>query len=67
MGRKSKEIKAVLHPSNTEAGKRSYEKKICDFYAAQVGKKLHSYNMSKKQRLEILQLLMDNFNAAGKV
>lgn len=63
MGRKYKEIKAVLYISESENGKRRFEKKICDFYAAQVEKKLHSYNLTKQQKLEILQLLMDDYTA----
>lgn len=63
MGQKYKEIKAVLYIPESESGKRCFEKKICDFYAAQVEKNLHSYNLTKQQKLEVLQLLMDDYTA----
>lgn len=62
MGRKCKEIKAVLYLPESENGICHFDKKICDFYAAQVEKKLHSSNLTKQQKLEILHLLMDDYS-----
>lgn len=62
MGRRCKEIKVTLHSPESENGLRCFEKRICDFYAAQVEKKLNYCDFTKQQKLELLQLLMDNYN-----
>jgi hypothetical protein len=59
VGRKSQEIKAVLHLPESEIGMRRFEKKMGDFYASQVEKRL--LPLPKKQKLEVLQALIDNF------
>ena len=58
-GRKPKEIKAVLHLPDNEQVIQQFGKKMADFYAAQVEKRLQS--MPKERKLEIVQGLMDNY------
>lgn len=59
VARKTNEIKAVMHLPESETAIRQFEKKICNFYAAQVEKKLCS--LPKKEKLEVLQNLIENF------
>ena len=56
MGQKKKEIKAVLHlPENVNTIRR-FEKKMCDFYAAQVEQRLQS--LPKEKKLEVLDIMI---------
>jgi len=56
MGRQRKEIKAVIVPPKCKQGMRQFEKKICDFYAAQVEQRLRS--LPKEQKLEVIDALL---------
>jgi hypothetical protein len=60
VGQKRKEIKAVLHLPENEQAIRQFEKKICDFYAAQVEQRLHS--LPKEKKLEVLKIMLSSFN-----
>lgn len=60
---RTKKITAVLHLPETEAGIRSFEKKICSFYCAQVEKQLHTYSLSKEEKLEVVQSLMEEYKS----
>ena len=61
MGRSKKEIRAVLHLPDNEQALRQFEKKICDFYAAQVERKLHS--LPKDKKIEIVDALIANYES----
>ena len=61
MGRGNKEIKAVLHLPDNERTIHRFEKKLCDFYTAQVEKELR--HLSKEKKLEVLQELLTGFSA----
>ena len=56
MGRQRKEIKAVIVPPKSKQGIRQFEKRICDFYAAQVEQRLRS--LPKEQKLEVIDALL---------
>jgi len=56
MGRQKKEIKAVLVLPKSEKALRQFEKKICDFYAAQVEQRLQS--LPKEKKLEVIDALL---------
>ena len=56
MGRQRKEIKAVIVPPKNKQAIRQFEKRMCDFYAAQVEKRLHS--LPKEKKLEVLDSLI---------
>ena len=58
MRRQKKEIKAVLHLPKSDQALRQFEKRMCDFYAAQVEKRLHS--LPKEQKLEVLNAMLSN-------
>ena len=58
MRRQKKEIKAVLHLPKSDQAIRQFEKRMCDFYAAQVEKKLHS--LPKEQKLEVLDAMLSS-------
>ena len=60
MGRIKKEIKAVLHMPESEHAIRQFEKKICDFYVAQVEQKLHS--LPKEKKLEVLDIILSSYS-----
>lgn len=51
-------IKAVLHLPETDNELKSFQCKICDFYATQIEKQLHTYNLTKEQKLEVVRRLM---------
>jgi hypothetical protein len=56
MGRQKKEIKAVIVPPKSKHGMRQFEKRISDFYAAQVEQRLRS--LPKEQKLEVIDALL---------
>jgi len=56
MPRQEKQIKAIIVLPEGAHGKRIFEKRICDFYAAQVEQRLHS--LPKEQKLEVLDTLL---------
>ena len=58
MGRQRKEIKAVIIPPKSKQGISQFEKRICDFYAAQVEQRLRS--LPKEQKLEVLDALLES-------
>ena len=58
MKRQKKEIKAVLHLPKSDQAIRQFEKRMCDFYAAQVEKRLHS--LPKEQKLEVLDAILSS-------
>ena len=60
MGRIKKEIKAVLHLPESENAIRQFEKKICDFYIAQVEQKLRS--LPKEKKLEALDIILASYS-----
>ena len=60
MRRQKKEIKAVLHLPKSDQAIRQFEKRMCDFYAAQVEKRLHS--LPKEQKLEVLDAMLSSTN-----
>ena len=60
MGRKTKEIKAVLHLPDNEHAIRQFEKKICNFYTKQVEQRLGP--LPKERKLEALQALIKNYS-----
>ena len=60
VGQKKKEIKVVLHLPENEQAIRRFEKKMCDFYANQVEKMLHS--LPKEKKLETLQSMISSFD-----
>jgi len=56
MRRQRKEIKAVLVPPKSENAKRLFQKRMCDFYVAQVEQRLRS--LPKEQKLEVIDALL---------
>jgi len=56
MSRQKKEIKAILHLPKSEHAQRQFEKKMCDFYIAQVEKRIQS--LPKQQKLEVVDALL---------
>ena len=62
MSRKKKEITAVLHLPESEQAIRQFEKRICDFYVAQVEKRIRS--LPKEQKLEVIDALLLHFKEA---
>ena len=58
MRRQKKEIKAVLHLPKSDQAIRQFEKRMCDFYASQVEKRLHS--LPKEQKLEVLDAMLSS-------
>jgi len=56
MSRCKKEIKAVIVPPKSERAKQAFQKKMCDFYAAQVERRLQS--LPKEQKLEVIDALL---------
>ena len=58
MRRQKKEIKAVLHLPKSGQAIRQFEKRMCDFYAALVEKRLHS--LPKEQKLEVLDAMLSS-------
>jgi len=59
VGWTKKEIKAVLHLPESEHAINQFEKKICDFYVAQVEQKLHS--LPKDKKLEVLDIIISSY------
>ena len=59
MGQKKKEIKAILHLPDGEDAKRQFEKKISDFYIAQVEQRLRP--LPKEKKLEVLNIMLANY------
>ena len=59
MGRIKKEIKAVLHLPESVHAISQFEKKICDFYIAQVEQKLLS--LPKEKKLEVLDIIISSY------
>lgn len=58
MGRKHWNITAVLHLPESEAAVGRFEKTLCDFYAAQVEKKLRASGLTKQEKQEVISLLL---------
>ena len=56
MGRQRKEIKAVLCLPKSGKALHQFEKRMSDFYAAQVEKRLQS--LPKEQKLEVIDALL---------
>jgi len=56
MPRQKKQIKAVLVLPESGQSKGVFEKRICDFYAAQVERRL--LHLPKEQRLEVIDALL---------
>ena len=56
MGKQKKEITAVIIPPKSEHAKQQFQKKMSDFYAAQVEKRLLS--LPKEQKLQIIDALI---------
>jgi len=56
MSRHRKEIRAVIVPPKSERAKQQFQKKMCDFYASQVERRLQS--LPKKQKLEVIDALL---------
>jgi len=60
VSRIKKEIKAVLHLPESENAIRQFEKKICDFYVAQVEQKLRP--LPKERKLEVLDIMLSSYS-----
>lgn len=58
VGKKKKEIRAVLHLPENENAMRQFEKKICDLYISLVEQKLHS--LPKEKKLEVIDAILLN-------
>ena len=56
MGRTKKEITAVLHLPESDRAIRQFEKKLCDFYAAQVERRLQS--LPREKKLEVIDAII---------
>jgi len=56
MGRQKKEIKAVLVLPESDNALRQFDKRMCDFYATQVERRLQS--LPKKKKLEVIDALL---------
>jgi len=59
MSRCKKEIKAVIVPPKSERAKQAFQKKMCDFYAAQVEHRLRA--LPKEKKLEVLEIMLASF------
>ena len=55
-----KEVNVVLHLPKNEYAVRQFEKKICDFYVAQVEQKLASF--PKKKKIEVINAILANYS-----
>jgi len=60
MSRQKKEIKVVIVPPKSEHAKQQFQKRMSDFYAAQVERQLQPF--PKEQKLKIIdELLASSF------
>jgi len=59
MGRQKKEIKVVLCLPKSEYALRQFEKRMCDFYATQVERRLQP--LPKEKKLEVVDALLATF------
>jgi hypothetical protein len=61
--RAKKEIKAVLHLPDNEQAIRQFEKKLCDFYASQIEKRISSFPKAKK--IEVIDAIISHYDSSG--